>query len=576
MKKQINRMTIGVALISSGVIGLSSTSLAQTTIMDQIGPDDGSGVGSVILMCQHFEAVYAVYDIATLDNFASSVGTIVNRVEMVLSGWNGFADPSYVQGYTANLHSSPYAAAIDLMGDIDSSYADAADITMSGTWTGVGYLISMPAQMTCGNGVNWISMIPRNPFNVNGQTGVLESNIGDGVNAWHANPGGGFGFSGNLQGISSDVAYRIRKACEPNLDCNKNGIDDCDDIFDGTSEDCNFNNIPDECDIDDQTSYDCDQNGVPDECQPDCDGDGWIDPCDNEGDCDDDGIPDNCETDCQPNGVPDDCDIIFGISEDCNEDGVPDECELADDPSLDCDGNGVPDSCDLADDPSLDCDGDGVFDSCAINDGLVEDCNGNNIPDSCDLADGTEQDCNGNGVPDSCEVNREDCNANGIPDECDIDDGTSNDVNENGIPDECEVDCNGNGVPDHWDIITGTSENCNANGIPDECDIDDGTSTDWNENGIPDECEVDCNTNGYPDDYDIKMGWSDDVNGDGIPDECQQCIADITGDNMVDVKDLLAIIGYWGSDGPLGDINEDGIVDVIDMLIVIGNWGPCE
>ena len=168
----------------------------------------------------------------------------------------------------------------------------------------------------------------------------------------------------------------------------------------------------------------------------------------------------------------------------------------------------------------------------------------------------------------------EDCNANGVPDECDIEDGTSNDVNGNGIPDECEVDCNGNGVPDHWDIKKGTSEDCNANGIPDECDIDDGTSTDWNGNGIPDECEIDCNTNGYPDDYDIKMGWSEDVNGDGVPDECQ-CIADITGDNMVNVEDLLAIIGYWGSSGPLGDVNSDGIVDVSDLLIVVANWGPC-
>ena len=168
----------------------------------------------------------------------------------------------------------------------------------------------------------------------------------------------------------------------------------------------------------------------------------------------------------------------------------------------------------------------------------------------------------------------EDCNANGVPDECDIDDGTSNDVNGNGIPDECELDCNGNGAPDHWDIKTGTSEDCNTNGVPDECDIDDGTSTDLNENDIPDECEVDCNTNGYPDDYDIKMGWSDDVNGDGIPDDCQ-CIADITGDYVVNVEDLLAIIGYWGSDGPLGDVNQDGIVDVSDLLIVVGNWGLC-
>jgi hypothetical protein len=45
---------------------------------------------------------------------------------------------------------------------------------------------------------------------------------------------------------------------------------------------------------------------------------------------------------------------------------------------------------------------------------------------------------------------------------------------------------------------------------------------------------------------------------------------------MVDVEDLLAIIGYWGSSGPLGDVNSDGIVDVSDLLIVVANWGPCE
>ena len=708
-----------------------------------------------------------------------------------------------------------------------------------------------------------------------------------------------------------------------------NNIDNCY-LYNPDQADCNENGIGDVCDVADQTSFDCDQNGVPDECQPDCDGDGWIDPCDNDGDCDGDGIPDNCELDCNGNGVPDDCDIIYGISEDCNGNGVPDECDIADGTANDCNINGVPDSCDIADELAFDCDSDGLIDSCAIDDGLIADCNENNIPDSCDIADGTEQDCNSNGVPDSCvyediyyvstlipptpswewgmdgiavagnvlavgdtstqevfiyrfneaswmnetilspsdgangfgksvaissdgttvlvganlddnesgsvyiyrlikaeweetkiiasdaaqddqfgidvsisgdgstaiigarfgngnefnsgaayiykfigneweetkiiatdgavndyfgtsisisndgntaivgakdaayifklisgvweqtvlshegqwmpavsisgnrvvlgtgvggsyggraviyqfngkdwieeiQLSAEDagfpwqylfgwavsidgdtvaigalgdgddsptglyifefdgemwnpeqyflynselsygmslsmdddtvgfggmvssnykygtviihqkpaspqldCNANGIADECDIEDGTSNDVDGNGVPDECEVDCNWNGIPDYWDIKTGTSEDCQPNGIPDECDI--GYyywSDDWDGNGIPDECEADCNDNGYTDYFDILMGWSEDVNGDIIPDECQ-CIADITSDNMVDVEDLLAIIGYWGSDGPLGDVNQDGTVDVSDLLIVVGNWGPCE
>ncbi len=52
-------------------------------------------------------------------------------------------------------------------------------------------------------------------------------------------------------------------------DCNGNGIDDTQDISDGTSEDCNGNGIPDECDIAEGTSQDLNGNGIPDECECD-------------------------------------------------------------------------------------------------------------------------------------------------------------------------------------------------------------------------------------------------------------------------------------------------------------------
>ena len=85
----------------------------------------------------------------------------------------------------------------------------------------------------------------------------------------------------------------------------------------------------------------------------------------------------------------------------------------------------------------------------------------------------------------------------------------------------------------------------------------------------------DCNSNGVHDECDIHDGTSDDVNDDGIPDECQ-CIADLSGDGMVNVNDLLAIIRYWGTDVSEADLNNDGIVDTFDLFIVIDNWGPCE
>ena len=48
---------------------------------------------------------------------------------------------------------------------------------------------------------------------------------------------------------------------------------------------------------------------------------------------------------------------------------------------------------------------------------------------------------------------------------------------------------------------------------------------------------------------------------------------DVTGDGIVNVEDILAIIAVWGSNDAAADINDDGIVDVSDLLIVIANWG---
>ena len=54
------------------------------------------------------------------------------------------------------------------------------------------------------------------------------------------------------------------------------------------------------------------------------------------------------------------------------------------------------------------------------------------------------------------------------------------------------------------------------------------------------------------------------------------CVADITGDGVVNVADLLTILSVWGScEACEADINEDGFVNVTDLLVVIGEWGPC-
>ena len=62
----------------------------------------------------------------------------------------------------------------------------------------------------------------------------------------------------------------------------------------------------------------------------------------------------------------------------------------------------------------------------------------------------------------------------------------------------------------------------------------------------------------------------------------ESCTADVDGDLIVSVSDILAIVGNWGQCGdgtyrPLGDIaplpNGDCCVNVEDLLTVIGSWG---
>ncbi len=48
---------------------------------------------------------------------------------------------------------------------------------------------------------------------------------------------------------------------------------------------------------------------------------------------------------------------------------------------------------------------------------------------------------------------------------------------------------------------------------------------------------------------------------------------DTNCDDVVNVTDLLAVIGEWGTPGQSGDLNGDHIVNAADLLLVVYNWG---
>jgi len=54
------------------------------------------------------------------------------------------------------------------------------------------------------------------------------------------------------------------------------------------------------------------------------------------------------------------------------------------------------------------------------------------------------------------------------------------------------------------------------------------------------------------------------------------CPADITGDQVIDIHDLLLLLEQWGIAGDTtSDIDLSGMVDVDDLLLLIIAWGPC-
>jgi hypothetical protein len=62
---------------------------------------------------------------------------------------------------------------------------------------------------------------------------------------------------------------------------------------------------------------------------------------------------------------------------------------------------------------------------------------------------------------------------------------------------------------------------------------------------------------------------------DGFADVTAQIVGDVDMNGIVDVNDLLALIGSFGElevGGPLADFNGDFLVDVSDLLALIGNW----
>lgn len=81
--------------------------------------------------------------------------------------------------------------------------------------------------------------------------------------------------------------------------------------------------------------------------------------------------------------------------------------------------------------------------------------------------------------------------------------------------------------------------------------------------------------------YNNFRGWqvdaiSIDVTGLECEDPVPACPEDLTGDGVVNVADMLQLLGAWGAcTGCSEDLNGDGTVDVADLLQLLSAWGDC-
>jgi hypothetical protein len=123
-----------------------------------------------------------------------------------------------------------------------------------------------------------------------------------------------------------------------------------------------------------------------------------------------------------------------------------------------------------------------------------------------------------------------------------------------------------------------TNYDADEDGILDACDP--CTDSDGDGYGDPNFAHNTCAIDNCPDVYNPDQA---DANGNGIGDACEEpaCAADINGDNLVNVADLLTVIGGWGvcpqpcPPTCAADINNDCAVNVADLLAVIAGWGAC-
>ncbi|MBG84821.1 MAG: hypothetical protein CMJ40_09785 [Phycisphaerae bacterium] len=98
----------------------------------------------------------------------------------------------------------------------------------------------------------------------------------------------------------------------------------------------------------------------------------------------------------------------------------------------------------------------------------------------------------------------------------------------------------------------------------------------WNHAGFADEShDVAVDSHGHVYICGFTNNTSMGNQSDGMVMKIRRCEADVQGDGLVGVDDLLLVLSAYGTDQPNADLNDDGSIDVSDVLFILKNWDDC-
>ncbi len=338
-----------------------------------------------------------------------------------------------------------------------------------------------------------------------------------------------------------------------------------------------FDNVPVDthpCDfIDDPNQPDTDGDGLPDICDDDLDNDGILNDDDN---CSD--IPNNDQLDTDGDGIGDACD------DDIDNDGIlndDDNCiDIPNTDQLDSDNDGVGDVCDEV--PFDDTDGDGIEDN-------VDNCIYTSNPDQSDV--------DNDGIGDVCDncfktrnPNQEDQDLDGVGDVCDncVSDNNSNqlDADFDGIGDVCDPINNCDPMYVNGNITNPDFVDQDQDGVADNCDncpnYYNPEQDDTDGDGIGDFCDdnyscgdIDTDSDGVADNCDNCLNKANsnqaDGDGDGVGTACDNCPDNYNPDQLDTDNDGIGNVCDTSTDCGKYDSDLDGIKDLCDNCPKVAN-----